>query len=410
MLVKARTIIFITTYPFNDDFALKYGFDMLKRKGFNIVILNVLNIIFPKASAKIPLYNKLYPVWDVPQTKVKFRSDLEYKLKTINGWKIVVLVIPPFYRILRVLKRVRVDYIEMLLNTRPKSLPVNKKICDRFFLMLYRLFTNPVGLFLKSILPKFTLCLLKGLPYQLLGIKYPKYVVLGSEIVHSRCYSLSKSRIIKSHSFDYDRYLRNKGMSKSPNIPNEEYYVHIADNPWGGHDFALNGWKAIISKSLYTQIINKFLDYVEEKTGKKILIAAHPKHTSEDDIYNGRPFLYFDTEQLIKYSCGIICHFSGAMNFAVIHNKPICFISIREPKDSTYYKYDATAFASAVGAKIHPIETDEDLQQMMENGMFSYNSDSYEDYKRKYIGINNEERLCWDIVADTLIQDQQLNE
>ena len=403
MLVKARTIIFITTYPFNDDFALKYGFDMLKRKGFNIVILNVLNIIFPKASAKIPLYNKLYPVWDVPQTKVKFRSDLEYKLKTINGWKIVVLVIPPFYRILRVLKRVRVDYIEMLLNTRPKSLPVNKKICDRFFLMLYRLFTNPVGLFLKSILPKFTLCLLKGLPYQLLGIKYPKYVVLGSEIVHSRCYSLSKSRIIKSHSFDYDRYLRNKGMSKSPNIPNEEYYVHIADNPWGGHDFALNGWKAIISKSLYTQIINKFLDYVEEKTGKKILIAAHPKHTSEDDIYNGRPFLYFDTEQLIKYSCGIICHFSGAMNFAVIHNKPICLIGLKCFPKYSDFTMENKHCSKELNVPLHCIDTEKDVHDLLKTEIFSINQKSYREYMQKNVlsEFNSNKRI-WEIVSDAI--------
>jgi hypothetical protein len=44
---------------------------------------------------------------------------------------------------------------------------------------------------------------------------------------------------------------------------------------------------------------------------------------------------------------------------------------------------------------------------MMEEGIFSYNPDLYEDYKRKYTKCDNvTDRLCWDVVADELLNEK----
>ena len=259
-MVKAGTIIFITIYPFNEDYARKYGFDILKKRGFNIVILNVFNFIYPKATKKLLHYNKLDPVWGVTQTNIESKEDLEDKLKNINGWKIVCLVIFPFYKILRVFKRAGTDYVEMFTNVQPPYPLEIKAVSIRLFATISRFFVNPVSFFLKSILPKSSpQWLSQRLPYQLFGIKYPKFVVQGSDIAHSH-YPLSKTQIIMTHSFDYDRFLRNKNKPKPDYIPDDEYYVHIANHPWGVHDTVLLGIQPLITKIEYAEAINGFFN------------------------------------------------------------------------------------------------------------------------------------------------------
>jgi hypothetical protein len=60
-----------------------------------------------------------------------------------------------------------------------------------------------------------------------------------------------------------------------------------------------------------------------------------------------------------------------------------------------------------LGGIVHYIDTDNDLCQMMEEGIFSYNPDLYDDYKRKYIKCDNAtDRLYWDVVADELLNEK----
>lgn len=392
MLVNKKTIIFITIYPFNEDYAIKYGFDILKKRGFDIVILNVLNFIYPKAVEKLPGYTILVPVCGVEQVCVKSRKDLENHLNNITGWKLAILVVIPCIKLLKVLRYASVNYIILFLNIQPSFPKKRADFLKRLFFLLIHFFKKPVDVFLISILPR--------LPYRLVGVHYPKYVVLGSEITNCS-YSLLKTQAIYSHSFDYDRYLRNKNKPKPEFVP-DDYYVHIADTPWGGHDYFIIDYKPRIRKSEYSRIINAFFDFVEKKTSKKIIIAAHPKHSDEDNIYHGRPFLY-DTEQLIKYSSGVMCHFSGAIKFAIIHKKPICFISSRRFEKDTYFQSNISAYSRGFGAKINYIDNEADWLEVLDKGFF-YNKEAYEDYERKYIkAIQTEDRLLWDTVADALI-------
>ncbi len=404
MLVGKKYIIFITVYPFNEDYALKYGFDILSKRGFNIVILNVFNFLHPKALEELQYNNLLEPVMGVEQFWIESGKDLRKHLDSIRGWKIAFLVVFPVIKLLRVLRRANVDYIITNGNIHPPIMGGEKTIFGRFFRILKTLIANPVTFFSNSFMGKvknYMYRLSHRLPY-FFGIRCPKYYFLGSE-AYPYCYPPSKTQVIHAHSFDYDRCLKNKGKPKAEYIPDGEYYVHIADTPWGGHDYPILKITGGTSKEDYSKIINAFFDFVERNTGKRIIIAAHPKHTDEDNVYNGRPFLY-DTEQLIKYSSGVICHYSGAVKFAVIHKKPVCFISIWKMKGDTFFQNNIIAHAKALGSEIHYIDRNADLQRMLDKGIFSYDPSVYEDFERKYIKLDkNQDRLFGDIVADTLL-------
>lgn len=392
--MKRKTIIFITVYPFGEDFALKYGFDILRRRGFNVAILNVMNFIFAEALVKkIPHYNILPPVGNVEQVCVRSGEELQLHLKRIEGWRIAVLVIFPYVRILRVLKRTGVRYIRTFTNLAPPPFSEPGSFVSRILNALSGLIKNPFKFFVSSVIHK--------LPPPLIGLQYPAYDILGSEEAHNQIHS-SEIKCINAHSFDYDRYLRNREKVRPSYLPGGEFYVHIANHTWDVHDNVLLNIKPAIGKEEYARIINRFFDRIEENTGKSIIIAAYPKATDDENIYEGRPFLY-DTEQLIKYSSGVFCHYSGAIKFAIIHKRPICFISIRQFQEYAYHRYAILQYINALNTEVHFIDREEGVQTLIEQGIFSYNRKVYEDYFNKYIATRcTNGRLLWDIVAEAL--------
>jgi hypothetical protein len=394
------TIIFITAYPFNEDYALRYDFDILKRKGFKIIILNIARFVYSESIEKIPSYNKLDPVSGVNQERVESGKELEERLRNIESPKIVLLMTFK-YRLLRIIKRAKVDYMRMVAAIPP--IPHSDSKRQTFYQRTIR----TVKSFKKRPGPYFFAILQRIFSYSLLGLNYPKYLIVHSNEAYRNCrYSVPEDRIIRLHSFDWDRYLKNKNMPRPDFIPDGNYYVFIADTPWGGHDYHFHNVAPVISKSEYSEIINSFFDFVESETGQKILIAAHPKHTREDNVYHGRPLYHFQTEQLIKYSTGVICHYSTAINFVVIHNKPLCMISMTKLKQDSYFHQYITAYEAALGTKIYYIDVEEDLGQMMDDGMFSYNPDIYEAFKKRYIvGDDFDETLYWERITDVLLQE-----
>lgn len=406
MLVNKKTIIFITVYPFNEDYGLKYGFDVLIKRGFRLLILNVSDFLYPRLSGnKTGYYEELNPVMGIEQINIRSGNELKNYLLNLNSWKIAYLVAYPFISLRKVLTSAKTDYI--MTNAGHHPLPhenmEKRTFIDRLSRLIKRFIKKPDRSFLIYLCDalKFYIYNLSLRYPMLFGIKYPRYYIRGTEgYIHP--FSASKTNVIRAHSFDYDRYLRNRDRPKPKYIPNEKYYVHIADTPWGGHDYIFMNYEGGITKSEYRDIINSFFDLVENRTGGRIVIAAHPKHTDEDNIYNGRPFLS-DTEQLIKYSSGVICHFSGAARFAVIHKKPLCFISLWKMKDDKHFQSSVKAYAKAVESDIYYIDRREDAEALTEKGFFSYNHKSYENYMKKYIKpYDSSGRLIWDIVADRL--------
>lgn len=397
MLVNLKTIIFITIYPFNEDYALKYGFDIFKQRGYNVIIINVFEFIFSddvKQSKAFPCH--LMSVNSVEQICVKSGDELEIRLQNIQGWKRAVLVVYPYLQLLRILTKADVKYLRTFTNIQPPCSKNKTTYCRRLIRALKRFADNPIAFFSTTVLYR--------IPYSLLNLDYPEYVVFGSAVTNYVAHP--KTKVIYSHSFDYDRYLRNKDKIRPKYIPDKPYFVYIPVMPWGGSggsDYAFLGLRSVISKKTFSSLINTFMDFVEKETGKQVLIAAHPKSNNDDNIYMHRKFLKNDSEQLIKYSEGVFCHYSGAIKFAVIHRKPMCFISTRQLKNDLYFQQNLYAYASRLKARVHYIDCLSDLEQLISGNIFCIDSTAYNSYMQDYICNNcSEERLLWNTVIDEL--------
>ena len=402
--MNKKTIVIITLYPFNENHALKFGFDILKKRGFEIVVFNVYEIIYRDT---VKEYERIFshgsqlgPVFGINQFEVKSVKDLRTCLNDIEGWKIAILS-HPYLSILKVMKKAKVGYVRKFSNIGPPVKQVTQRGCLRGIIRVLRLFVSFRKLFFyatNKFMPRF--------PY-LFNVEPPEYVIVTSA-ASVPSYILSKSKVIYTHSLDYDRYLRNKDKPRPKIVPDEDYYVYLS----GAFGYGLSGvmekWSILLSRNELAEITNRFLGFVEKMTGKKIVIATHPKHASSEwNVYEGRPFIAFETEQLIKYSRGGLCHGSFAIKFAIIHEKPLGFLATRSLGHHFTHNLVCKAQASALGARVHYIDTDNDLCQMMKEGIFSYNPDLYEDYKRKYIKFDNAtDRLYWDVVADELLDEK----
>ena len=95
---------------------------------------------------------------------------------------------------------------------------------------------------------------------------------------------------IRSHSRDYDIYLKEKNKEKSA-----DNYAVFLDNGMVNHpDYYLLGISCHVTPNEYLPLMNSFFDYVEKKTKLPSVIAAHPKLKDLDSMsvdYGGRKVL-----------------------------------------------------------------------------------------------------------------------
>jgi len=403
--VNKRTIIFISAFPFNEDFALKFGLKILRKRGFELVILNVFEIMYRgKENESLRFNDKLESISNVDQIKVNSICEFEEYLNSIKDWKIAVLATGGhFYRIKSGLKKTNVDYIECY-NKSYRQYILKKSFSQRVYDLFHHLKTDAINFITTTVKNR--------IPYFVKKTKNPKYIIVGSEIIlggniSNSSIPLSNSKAIFAHSFDYDRYLGNRNMTRPAFIPEDDYYAFLPSYPLGLRDYVLLKLKCYISKKEYSEIISKCLDSIEEFTNTKIIIAPHPKSTEEDELFGKRTYIRNNTEQIVKYSKAVIGQVSTAINFAVIHKKPICLISSKKLIRDYNFHGDITATAAALGSEVNYIDTHDDLLRMIDRGIFSYNSEMYEDYMRKYVRLNaSNDRLLWDIVADVLLEDK----
>lgn len=80
----------------------------------------------------------------------------------------------------------------------------------------------------------------------------------------------------------------------------------------------------------YHNALNKFFDKIEEKYNIPVVIAAHPKSNYSGNEFGGRSIIKYQTDNLIKYSEGVIMHLSNSVSFALLNDKPIIFIATED--------------------------------------------------------------------------------
>jgi hypothetical protein len=371
----SKTIIFFTVYPFNSNFYEKYQFDYLMNQGYSIKIFNIFQILYQSAVGKLVNYSKLENINGISQEKIQSIGELDRCIKKIKGKKVVFMICNQSHEVLKVLSGNNVKYVTF--ENGVLNFNNNYGIITKFM----RNFCNYSSI-LEFVVYAYKK-IIKG-KNKSAALNYKPCITLVNRNQHELCLKENNVKYLHVNSFDKDLVSTHKSNLKPTYLPDGDYFVLLANHPWLIHDYVLSGHtKSYVDKERYQLIINKFLDKVESRTNTPVLIAAYPKAEKDENIYDGRPFIY-DTEQLVKYSSGVISHHTGGINFSVLHNKPICMIGLRAFPKYCEFSLLNHSFASELGVPLYYIDGKND-EDFIRDGMFSYNAKKYKEYKYKYL-------------------------
>tara|TARA_B110000008_G_scaffold178751_1_gene178045 strand:- start:426 stop:1577 length:1152 start_codon:yes stop_codon:yes gene_type:complete len=226
-----------------------------------------------------------------------------------------------------------------------------------------------------------------------IGLKHQKEI---SNIFYiSENYSL-----IKSHSLDFDKYLKSEQQKqkKIKNTIESEFIVFIDEAVTHHSDYDHAGIEPDCDEQIYYKEINNFFDLIEKEMGIKVVIAAHPKSVYENkgDLFNNRKIIYGKTAELVSNSKLVLLHASTSINFAIIYRKPLIYLT------SLSYSGDFRRKINLRANELNLIPITLPLNEK-DSINFSSNFEKYEDYFKNYIkypGSSN--KLFWDTVCDYL--------
>jgi hypothetical protein len=201
------------------------------------------------------------------------------------------------------------------------------------------------------------------------------------------------------HTLDYDIYLNEKnkpievvdhqGVFLDEYLPFYPAYQYL-------------GFRPFIMKPVdYYRLLCKFFNHLEDKYHMDIIIAAHPRsdYKKIDNYFEGRPVIKGRTAELVRNSSFVIAHASTSLNFAVLFEKPIIFVTTDELEKSPEGVWIHN-IASLFGKNAYNLSQIDDINVSNE---LNINKQVYEKYKNYYIKrIGTEESPFWEIFANKI--------
>ena len=396
-----KRIVIFTIHPINNDYLRRYGEDYFKNNNIEVIFINVCILFYGMEKTKRAGYDSINKCNSINEISISSYKELHSYLRSFQSNTVIYLNITPSPKLLALIWKLGIPYIAGSLwgGVQEKDWTLGyKAITNRY---LKKFLKNPktqliqIKKKLESLLSKLIISIY---PPLLTLIKDFETVLLNK-----------KENILLNHTFDYDRYLMNKELNKPAYIPNTKYHVFLPNHAWKIHDYIINDAEddSVITKEIYSDLINKTLDNIEKLTKIKIIVAGYPNATKEEDIYHNREFLLeSETEQLVKYSSGVITHFTGAINFAVLHSKPVCLINYKIFDGDPRFSNSIKSYAFNLDTPINYVDEDKQVEDLVANGLFSIDIEAYKAYVHKFICDEELKRqgdkLFWERVINKL--------
>lgn len=152
------------------------------------------------------------------------------------------------------------------------------------------------------------------------------------------CISSDSRRKSTQTLINHPDWVRSQVLENSPkgeDIPSVPYVVFI-DQYYPLHpDFVRDFAGKLGDAEKYRAELNRFFDIVKRDLGYDVVIAAHPKASYDDSSFNGRKIYKYRTEELVKYSEGVLLHTSLAASYIMIFDKPMMLITNAEHSKTT---------------------------------------------------------------------------
>ena len=198
----------------------------------------------------------------------------------------------------------------------------------------------------KSILARLTNACVNRMPVSF--IKPGLIVASGEKSVPS---AVRGQEILLAHNLDYDIYLR---LRATVDASTAGYGVFLDQNVCFHPDYAYKNVPFYATSERYFPAICSSLKTISAVLAAPIKVAAHPRLSRQRkyvDYFEGIPVEFGNTAELIGNCAFVMCHFTTAMQFAVLFRKPVIFVTTDELISSAAEKY-IEGFASSIGKSV----------------------------------------------------------
>ncbi|MDO9528155.1 MAG: hypothetical protein Q7J27_03255, partial [Syntrophales bacterium] len=289
----------------------------------------------------------------------------------------IVMMIPKdisTYRIFRLVSEKKIGFCELMLG----SLPIYKISAKEKRIGFFRrwMWKSPIILSVKLFFFLFQ---------KVVHFPEPRMIFAGGKITEGRAHKnrmLELCKIVRSHALDFDIF---REISSKPTLCSiEKPYIVFLDEYAPFHpDFIRTTGKSPIEPDNYYFKLNNFFDWLEKQTSYEVMIAAHPRSIKETQKkrFRGRAIFYGNTAELVRDCSLVLLHASTSVNFAVLFEKPMLFITSNEI-DKTDLGRGIKSMASEFGTT--PLNVDKKIDP----GFFVFQEIEkayYEYYKENYI-------------------------
>ena len=232
----------------------------------------------------------------------------------------------------------------------------------------------------------------------------PKFLIYSG--IHARnnnsFHVSSLSQLISVPSLAYNEFINAKIYKEKnhelENLIKSKYIVYIDENVPNHTDPIYHGYHKKLCEPIifYSEII-KFFSFLEKKYECKVVVAGYPKSKYDTNNNPYKRKIYYDkTFQLVKNSHLVIQHNSTAVNFSVLNNKNIFFLTSKNY--SLHYRLSIEHLADELGKKTIDL-SDKDTWDLNQEK----NTKKYDGYILNYISAHdrNDNHFSHEIIYDS---------
>ncbi len=222
--------------------------------------------------------------------------------------------------------------------------------------------------------------ILQRMPASYLGLRPADIVIAAGEVALRSISKTSPTEVVNTISFDYEIYLKTLQV---PARPDTDFIVYIDEYTPFHPDWAHVGIApACTADELYPRLC-KFFDQIETVTGKKIVIAAHPRsdYPLGTSYFGQRSLIKGETASLIRNCSFLMVHGSTSVSYATLFQKPMLFMTSKI--FSPYERFSISSMAEAF-QKV-PVFFDEDFSKINLESELRVDLPIYKRYKDRYL-------------------------
>ncbi|AHM58428.1 hypothetical protein D770_00770 [Flammeovirgaceae bacterium 311] len=387
-------IIFLESRLFRNSMIETYQINQLKESGHEIEIwylgqlFGVSNNIVLKAPAieeYVVMINSLSylkaKVEDLPANSVFF---------SMLG---LLYYYPILYKVIK--SRKDLIWIGRITKSIPKGGGNNKQSIFKavfgsiMFYRIYRPLGNVVLYLVQKVIRKWG---------RTVGVKSyePDYLMVTN--VKQVPQSFPQDKVIITHADDYNIHLLKKNIDVDTSL--QDAIVFLDQMLYFHPDFRNLGEDKKDVEDYYYNL-NKVLDDLSRTYGKPVVVAGHPeadKNPQYSEKFKGKKFVVGKSVSLVRHAALVVSHYSTAVNFAAIYDKPLLLLV-----SNSFKKYDKImnplrAFSGALQATI--VNIDDYNQEALEQSL----KPDYKLYKENYIKTENTpEELSYPYAVDYVL-------